>query len=200
MNLMQFSRMVSPKQKGGKLRGAGGGGSGGGYGVGRSSNVRSAVYGSAPPPPNMAPTVTLSATVNGQSTANAAPAATPVAGLRSVQVDKPVPVARSAEEVRLDQLSSKLHPTLLAVVRRLLAKQTVPAADEARFVHDGKAEVQVWLTDKSEQTMATLKELGFEVILDRKTSKLLIGRLPIEKLEALGDLKVVTYVSPQLSQ
>jgi len=48
--------------------------------------------------------------------------------------------------------------------------------------------------------MATLKELGFEVILDRKTSKLLIGRLPIEKLEALGDLKVVTYVSPQLSQ
>ena len=148
----------------------------------------------------MAPTVTLSATVTGQVNTNAAPAPTPVAGLRSVRVEKPAPVARSAEEVRLDQLSSKLHPTLLAVVRRLLAKQTVPAADEARFVREGKAEVQVWLTDKSEKTMATLKELGFEVILDRKTSRLLIGRLPIEKLEALGDLKVVTYVSPQLSQ
>ena len=200
---MPLSRMISPKSKGGRLRGAGGGGSGGGYGVGRGGNVGGGVYASAPPPPNMVPTVTLSATVNGQSTANAAPAPTPVAGLRSAQsilVEKQAIVARSAEEVKLDQLSSKLHPTLLAVVRRLLAKQTVPAADEVRFVRDGKAEVQVWLTDKSEQTMATLKELGFEVILDRKTSKLLIGRLPIEKLEALGELKVVTYVSPQLSQ
>jgi len=201
--LKPLSRMISPKSKGGRLRGSGGGGSGGGYGVGRGGNVGGGVYASAPPPPNMVPTVTLSATVNGQATANAAPAPTPVAGLRSAQsilVEKQAIVARSAEEVKLDQLRSKLHPTLLAVVRRLLAKQTVPAADEARFVRDGKAEVQVWLTDKSEQTMATLKELGFEVILDRKTSKLLIGRLPIEKLEALGELKVVTYVSPQLSQ
>ena len=175
---MPLSRMISPKSKGGRLRGAGGGGSGGGYGVGRGGNVGGGVYASAPPPPNMVPTVTLSATVNGQATANAAPAPTPVAGLRSAQsilVEKQAIVARSAEEVKLDQLSSKLHPTLLAVVRRLLAKQTVPAADEVRFVRDGKAEVQVWLTDKSEQTMATLKELGFEVILDRKTSKLLIG-------------------------
>jgi len=199
---MPLSRMISPKSKGGRLRGAGGGGSGGGYGVGRGGNVGGGVYASAPPPPNMVPTVTLSATVNGQATADAAPMPTPVSGLRPARtmVEKEAPVARSAEEVKLDQLSSKLHPTLLAVVRRLLAKQTVPAADEARFVRDGKAEVQVWLTDKSEQTMATLKELGFEVILDRKTSKLLIGRLPIEKLEALGELKVVTYVSPQLSQ
>jgi len=149
----------------------------------------------------MVPTVTLSATVNGQVNTNpASVASTSAPAARAELLDKPAPVARSAEEVKLDQLSSKLHPTLLAVVRRLLAKQTVPTADEARFVRDGKAEVQVWLTDKSEQTMATLKELGFEVILDRKTSKLLIGRLPIEKLEALGDLKVVTYVSPQLSQ
>ena len=199
---MPLSRMISPKSKGGRLRGAGGGGSGGGYGVGRGGNVGGGVYASAPPPPNMVPTVTLSATVNGQATADAAPMPTPVSGLRPARtmVEKQAPVARSAEEVKLDQLSSKLHPTLLAVVRRLLAKQTVPAADEVRFVRDGKAEVQVWLTDKSEQTMATLKELGFEVILDRKTSKLLIGRLPIEKLEALGELKVVTYVSPQLSQ
>ncbi|HEY5401702.1 MAG TPA: hypothetical protein VIK24_02490, partial [Pyrinomonadaceae bacterium] len=199
--LKPLSRMISPKSKGGRLRGAGGGGSGGGYGVGRGGTVGGAVYASAPPPPNMVPTVTLSATVNGQVNTNpASVASTSAPAARAELLDKPAPVARSAEEVKLDQLSSKLHPTLLAVVRRLLAKQTVPTADEARFVRDGKAEVQVWLTDKSEQTMATLKELGFEVILDRKTSKLLIGRLPIEKLEALGDLKVVTYVSPQLSQ
>jgi hypothetical protein len=36
------------------------------------------------------------------------------------------------------------------------------------------------------------------VMLDVKTSKLIIGRLPIEKLEALAKLKLVRYVSPQV--
>ncbi len=48
--------------------------------------------------------------------------------------------------------------------------------------------------------MAKLKELGFEVILDPKSSKLVIGRVAIEKLEALADLNVVRYVSPQVSK
>jgi Ca-activated chloride channel family protein len=155
----------------GSARGAGGGG------------VAGVASTSPPAAPSPRP-VALSGVLNSQSISNLP--------------DLP-PKVRSAEEIRLDQLQTKLHPTVLAVVQRLHDKQTIPAADEARFVRDGKAEVQVWLTDKSEQTMATLKELGFEVILDRKTSKLLIGRLPIEKLEALGDLKFVTYVSPQLS-
>jgi hypothetical protein len=43
-----------------------------------------------------------------------------------------------------------------------------------------------------------LKELGLEVVLDQKTSKLVIGRIAIDKLEALADLKFVRYVSPQL--
>jgi len=73
----------------------------------------------------------------------------------------------------------------------------VAGPDEARFIHSGKAEVQVWLTDKSPEAMAKLKELGFEVVLDPKTSKLVIGRLPIEKLGALSELKFVRYVAPQ---
>ena len=42
-----------------------------------------------------------------------------------------------------------------------------------------------------------LKELGFEVVLDPTTSKMIIGRLPIEKLAALAELKSVRYVAPQ---
>ena len=48
--------------------------------------------------------------------------------------------------------------------------------------------------------MTKLKELGFENILDPKSSKLIIGRLAIEKLEALADLKFVRYVSPQMNR
>jgi len=64
--------------------------------------------------------------------------------------------------------------------------------------HSGKAEVQIWLTDKSDETMHRLKELGFEVVLDPKTAKMVIGRLLIDKLAALAELKSVRYVAPQI--
>ena len=35
------------------------------------------------------------------------------------------------------------------------------------------------------------------VVLDPTTSKMIIGRLPIEKLAALAELKSVRYVAPQ---
>jgi len=47
--------------------------------------------------------------------------------------------------------------------------------------------------------LAALKALGFEVVLDPKSAKLVIGRLPIEKLEALAELKFIRYVAPQVS-
>ena len=46
--------------------------------------------------------------------------------------------------------------------------------------------------------MAKLKELGFETILNPTTAKMVIGRLPIEKLAALAELQSVRYVAPQV--
>src|SRR6266536_3532291 len=88
----------------------------------------------------------------------------------------------SPEEKHLAQLRARLHPSILAVIDRLKNKSATAAPDEAKFIRDGKAEVQIWLTDKSEETLAKLKELGFEVVLDPKSAKLIIGRLPIDKL------------------
>jgi hypothetical protein len=103
----------------------------------------------------------------------------------------------SPEEARREQLRTKVHPSILAVIERLKKKDKNPGAAEAAFIRGGKAELQIWLTDKSDEALAKLKELGFEVVLDPKTSKLIIGRLPLEKLEALADLKWVRYVGPQ---
>ena len=105
----------------------------------------------------------------------------------------------SPEEEKRQRLLVKLHPAILAVIERLKSKNATPGADEAKFIRDGKAEIQIWLTDKSDEILAELKKLGFEVVLDPKTAKLVIGRLPIEKLAALADLKSVRYVAPQLS-
>jgi hypothetical protein len=111
--------------------------------------------------------------------------------------DSAKPGLRSPAEKKRAQLQARLHPSLLAVVDRL-KDMRAPAADEAKFVRGGKAEIQIWLTDKSVENLAKLKELGFEVVLDPKSVRLVIGRLSIEKLEALAELSFVRYVSPQV--
>ncbi|MBO0721392.1 MAG: hypothetical protein J2P41_11260 [Blastocatellia bacterium] len=83
------------------------------------------------------------------------------------------------------------------MIERLKNEQARAGADEGIFIKNGKAEIQIWLVNKSAATIAELKRLGFEVILDPPSSKLIIGRLPIEKLKALADLSSVKYVAPQ---
>ena len=93
-----------------------------------------------------------------------------------------------------------MSPSIAAIIERLKLRNQQPGADESRFVHNGKAEIQIWLTDKSPQVLAQLKQLGFEVVLDPKTAKMIIGRLPIDKLAALAELKSVRYIAPLTSK
>lgn len=101
------------------------------------------------------------------------------------------------EEQFNHQLRAKLHPAVAAVIERLKNKDAKPGAEELKFMRDGKAEIQVWLMDKSAETIGQLKKLGFEILLDPQSSKLIIGRLPVEKLAALVELPAVRYVAPQ---
>ncbi len=103
----------------------------------------------------------------------------------------------SPQETKRRELLTKFHPMLIALVDRTKQPGATVAPDEAKFVHDGKVELQVWLTEKSDEALAKLKALGFEVVLDPKSAKLVIGRLPVEKLEALAELRYVRYVTPQ---
>ncbi len=105
----------------------------------------------------------------------------------------------SPAEEKQQLLLTKLHPSILAVIERLKTKAT-PGADEVKFIRGEKAEVQIWLTEKSADALAKLKELGFEVVLDPKSAKLVIGRLPIENLQKLVELKFVRHVAPQISR
>jgi hypothetical protein len=156
-----------------KSRRAAGGGAGGGMGSGTGGGSG----GGGGATPNASPA--MASTVTGGDAA------------------EPMRVV-SAEERRREQLRAKLHPSILAVIDRLKNRSIIAGADEAKFIRDGKAEIQIWLTDKSEETLAKLKELGFEVVLDPKSAKLIIGRLPIEKLGALAELKSIRYVAPQV--
>jgi Ca-activated chloride channel homolog len=106
----------------------------------------------------------------------------------------------SANEVRQRELLSKLHPSIAALIERLKKRGSQASADEAKFIRDGKAELQVWLTDKSPEAIAQLKKLGFEIVLDPTTSNMLIGRVSLDKLAALAELKAVRYIAPQIRE
>jgi Ca-activated chloride channel homolog len=102
----------------------------------------------------------------------------------------------SPEEQKQLELQTKLHTSLYAIVESL-KKNAAPSGDEAKLIRDGKVEIQIWLNEKSPETLAQLKALGFEVVLDPQSAKLVIGRLPVEKLAALTEIKAVRYVAPQ---
>lgn len=78
-------------------------------------------------------------------------------------------------------------------------KPPQPAAEEAKFVRKGKAELQICLTEKSTATIEQLKKLGLEVIVAPPASKVITGRLLGEKLAALVELAVLKYLAPQSS-
>ncbi|MGH9971665.1 MAG: VIT and vWA domain-containing protein [Pyrinomonadaceae bacterium] len=162
------ARASAPRQKAGRARPASVGGYGGGAGTGTGAA-------SSPKP------TPISGAVFAADAADA-------------YVSKPL----SKEEEKRQRLVAKLHPTILALIERVMKKDDKPGPDEVKFIRDGKAELQIWLKDKSPETLAKLKELGFEVILDPKTAKLIIGRLPIESLERLAELEWVRYVAPQI--
>lgn len=118
----------------------------------------------------------------------------------SSQADRDANTGRvSANELRRQELLARVHPSIFALIERLKKRGSQAAADEAKFVRDGRAEVQVWLVDKTPEAIAELKRLGFEVVLDPTTSKLVIGRIAIDKLSKLAELKTVRYIAPQLS-
>ena len=150
------------------------GGSGGGGGGAKDATVRRRVSNVRPMPTPVPPAKVAS--VSGVADADAPPPAS---------VEPP------------DEVRQKVHPAVFAVVERLRKKEALTAADEGGFIRNGKAEVQVWLSEKSVAALAQLKALGFEVVLDDKNSKLIIGRVSIDKLEMLAKLKFVNYVSPQ---
>lgn len=126
------------------------------------------------------------------------------AGRRSVEgrrpTGQPLPSAtpKLKDEAAAQASPSKLHPSIATLVTRLKDKRSQPSADEAKFVTGGKAEVQIWLVEKSSVTLAELKKLGFEITSDPQGSNLVIGRLAVEKLSKLAELSSVRYIAPYL--
>jgi Ca-activated chloride channel family protein len=175
--------LVGPVVKSSRARR--GAGSVGGSGSGSSGAVLAEVFVEPPPPPSPspAPTPMPTAAVSGG-----------VMGGRTESKPPPDP----AKE-KWKQFLVKLSPEVASLVERLREGKETPGAAEAAFVRDGKAELRIWLTEKSPAVRAQLKKQGFELILEAPSGGLVIGRMPVEKVAALADIPAVRYVAPQLN-
>ena len=88
-------------------------------------------------------------------------------------------------------LESKLHPSLLEAFDCVAKKPP-----GCKLEHDGKVEVQVWLTKLAPDVLEKLHAAGFEVASGHTTGTVLVGKLNIEKIEALAQIAEVKFVSP----
>jgi len=99
------------------------------------------------------------------------------------------------QAVPLAQPLAKLDPALKALSERRRAG-VPPAALKAPWLRDGKLEVRLWLADASAPVLRQLRELGFELVFQAAGGRMLVGRIPLEKLAALAELPAVRYVAP----
>ena len=87
--------------------------------------------------------------------------------------DEPAPPPEPAYRAKLDTALSAM----------VVAKRT------------GTVEVQIFLADTTVETRKALEKLGVEILLEPKSGRMVIARMPIAKLEELAKLVKVTYVT-----
>jgi Ca-activated chloride channel family protein len=103
---------------------------------------------------------------------------------------------RDPREAERLHRQAKLHPKLVSLLERSQQGALELTAEEARFVRNGKVEIQVWLAEATPEILEALKQLGFESLAEPRVAKILVGRIALDKLEALSRLEEVRYVTP----
>jgi hypothetical protein len=88
-------------------------------------------------------------------------------------------------------LEAKLHPALVEAFECWKNSK-----QNCKLVKDGVVELQVWLTDDSQEVLDRLKALGFTISEVRPKEKVVVGRLPAERLAELAKMSPVRFASP----
>jgi TonB family protein len=111
--------------------------------------------------------------------------------------ETPLTEEQKAEIERRRMLAEKLHFWVFALVERLQKGESAITPNESKFVREGKAEIQIYLTAKSADAFNRLKSLGFEITEDKK-AKIVVGKIAVEKLVSLAEIAEVQYVLPHV--
>jgi len=116
----------------------------------------------------------------------------------SVSNDSQKETLLTPETKRQKLIDEKFHIWVADLIKRIDKKNPV-SENEAKFVTDGKADVQILLTEKTPATLDQLKQLGLEIVSERD-ARTVVGRVAIEKLVAIAELEKVKYVLPEIKK
>ncbi len=131
------------------------------------------------------------------------PASTPVAPLAQVNISSgetpqpmtpDLPAKTEAETIRRQRLATVMHVWVFDLASRLENGNAVLAANDPRFVRDGKAYIQIDLTAATPAVIETLRAVGFEINTQKATH--FTGSIPIEKLSALAGIPEIKLILP----
>ena len=93
---------------------------------------------------------------------------------------------------KLETMKPEDRKTTLRRLKLAPALQKTPLPN----VKNGKVEVQIWLTDLPADGIQKLKAAGFDLAATLTPTKLLLGTLDVNKLDALLELSFVRRVEP----
>ncbi|MBK7704507.1 MAG: VWA domain-containing protein [Acidobacteria bacterium] len=109
---------------------------------------------------------------------------------------------RQAVEVeRTLFIEQKLHFWVFALYERLEKGQAGPAPNETKFVRDGRAALEIEVTDLSRQTLDRLRGIGFVIESTGPAAAkkpIVTGRIPIEKIRDMIGVAEVRLIVPKV--
>ncbi|MBI2844841.1 MAG: VWA domain-containing protein [Armatimonadetes bacterium] len=104
-------------------------------------------------------------------------------------------VVDSPEEQRRRIVESRLAP-LLRDLKSKLDKHGNYSVSGKLDVKAGKVRVSIRLSDDSKENIAKLKSCGFELSASARAVKMVVGVLPVDKLEEIAKLDFVLWIAP----
>lgn len=102
----------------------------------------------------------------------------------------------SDEDKKAIAMGEKLHFWLYGLAMRLQRGTADPGPNEAKFVRDGKAGVQISLSSGDKSAIEKLKKVGLEVISTKGT--IVTGSIPIQNVAGLAAIDEVKFVLPRM--
>lgn len=109
----------------------------------------------------------------------------------------PIPViATVAISFRRDgKTQSSLDVAVALLIERVRARAAADAT-EYTFFRDGKAELELTLQALTEEVPRRLAALGFEISSESRSAHKVVGRMPVEKVELLLEVKALQFIAP----
>jgi TonB family protein len=102
----------------------------------------------------------------------------------------------TAEMLREQLIKEKLHAWVYALFERTRKNLSEATPNESAFVTDGRAHLEIVLTERTQAVLDRLAAIGFTIVND-DNAKTVTGHIAIDKMRVLAEITEVKLVLPR---